>query len=278
MLKGGIAAGAGLMDGKSLLAESWPAPVAPVIVGGLPVAPLTTRQWVELMLSDHEFVRNRGGAPRYHSAVNGNVLSVNATNAEFSAALREADALAADGVPILFGARLFGRVGIPDRAATTDLFHDLARAAEAEGLSMYFLGGTEKENRAAVAEVRRQYPGLRIAGRHDGYFDIGEEAKLMREITGARTDILWVGLGVPREDIFVVRNRAGLQGVTWIKTCGGLFNFLSGSRSRAPLWMRRSGLEWLYRLALEPRRLFRRYFFTNFHALWLMMRLSRGRT
>ncbi|WP_324749647.1 WecB/TagA/CpsF family glycosyltransferase [Sphingomonas sp. LY54] len=210
--------------------------------------------------------------------MNGNVLSVNATNAEFSAALREADALAADGAPILFGARLFGRAEIPDRAATTDLFHDLARAAEDEGLSMYFLGGTEKENRTAVAEVRRQYPRLRIAGRHDGYFDSGEEARLVREISAARTDILWVGLGVPREDLFVVRNRARLHGITWIKTCGGLFNFLSGSRSRAPLWMRRSGLEWLYRLALEPRRLFRRYFFTNFHALWLMLRLSRGRT
>lgn len=263
------------MDEKSLLAENWPAPIAPVIVGGLPVAPLTTCQWVELMLSDHKLVSCAGTEPRYHSAVNGNVLSVNATDPEFRTALSEADALAADGVPILFGARLFARAEIPDRAATTDLFHDLARAAETEGLSMYFLGGTEKENCAAVAEVRRHYPRLRIAGRHDGYFDVGEESVLIREITAAKTDILWVGLGVPREDLFVVRNRGRLHGVTWIKTCGGLFNFLSGSRSRAPLWMRRSGLEWLYRLALEPRRLFRRYFFTNIHALWLMMKQSR---
>jgi len=262
------------MGEKSLLAESWPAPISPVVVGGLPVAPLTTRQWVELMLSDYKSVRSWGGTPRYHSAVNGNVLSINARNPAFREALGEADALAADGVPILFGARIFAGTHIPDRAATTDLFHDLARAAEAEGLSMYFLGGTEEENCAAVARVRRQYPGLRIAGRHDGYFGIEEEPKLIREITAARTDILWVGLGVPHEDLFVVRNRARLHGVTWIKTCGGLFNFLSGSRSRAPLWMRKSGLEWLYRLALEPRRLFRRYLFTNIHALWLMLKQS----
>lgn len=136
---------------------------------------------------------------------------------------------------------------------------------------MYFLGATEEENAAAVANMRVLYPGLRITGRHHGYFTLEEEPDIIADIAAARPDILWVALGIPREDQFVVRNRARLHGITWIKTCGGLFNFLSGRNRRAPKWMCDSGLEWLYRPMLEPRRLAWRYATTNVHAIWLML-------
>jgi exopolysaccharide biosynthesis WecB/TagA/CpsF family protein len=258
------------MRKKLLHANNWSQAIAPVVVGGVPIAPLSTAQWVELMLSDCRAVRGGAGRTQYHTAANGNMLSVYARDRAFREAVDRADAVAADGVSVMWGARLFGRRRIPDRAATTDLFHDLARAAESEGLSMYFLGATPEENAAAVAAVRSRYPRLTIAGSHHGYFSRDEEESIVADIAASRSDVLWVALGVPREDLFVVRNFDRLQGIGWIKTCGGLFNFLSGQRSRAPLWMQRSGLEWVYRMALEPRRLAGRYVVTNIHSIWRM--------
>lgn len=258
------------MIGKTVRADCWPVPVAPVNVGGVSVMPLTTQQWIELMLSDCRAARANRSAARYHTATNGNMLSVFARDPEYRAAIERADAIAADGVSVMWGARVFAGTSIPDRAATTDLFHDLARAAERNGLSMYFLGASAEENAKAVARVRTLYPELRIVGERDGYFKRDEETAVIDAVVAAQPDILWVALGVPREDIFVARHLDRLQGIGWVKTCGGLFNFLSGLRSRAPGWMRSTGLEWLYRLALEPRRLFWRYFVTNIHSIWRM--------
>jgi len=258
------------MAAGALNADNWPGTIEPVRIAGIPVAPLSTAQWIDLLRSDHREIRMCGGRPRYHSAINGNVMSVYARDPAFRAAIDTADAIAADGVPVMVASKLLRGVPIPDRAATTDLFHDIARAAEADGLSMYFLGSTEDENAAAVAAVARLYPALRIAGRQHGYFSREEEAGIVEAIAAAKPDILWVALGMPREDLFAARNLDRLTGVTWVKTCGGLFNFLSGKNSRAPAWMRDRGLEWLYRTILEPRRLLWRYASTNVHALWLM--------
>lgn len=255
---------------RPVTADGWPAPLMPVVVGGVPVAPLTTGQWVELMLSDCRAARAGRARPSYQAATNGNMLSVHARDPAFRAAIARADAVAADGMSVLWGARLFAATRIPDRAATTDLFHDLAAAAERERLSMYFLGASAEENARAVAAVRARYPRLVIAGARDGYFSRDEEEAVVDAIVAARPDILWVALGVPNEDLFVARNLDRLRGIGWVKTCGGLLNFLSGLRSRAPRWMREAGLEWAYRLALEPRRLFWRYTVTNVHSIWRM--------
>lgn len=259
---------------KPLFADGWARPVEPVIVAGMPVAPLTTQQWVELMISDCARARAGKQVPQYHGAINGNAISNFASDLRFRDAIRHSDAIAADGVPVMWAARLIAGREIPDRAATTDLFHDLASAAEEADLSMYFLGAEEKENTAALANVRKLYPRLRIAGAHHGYFSEVEEPEIVQAIADVKPDILWVALGVPREDEFVLRNLQALQGVGWIKTCGGLFNFLSGLRSRAPGWMQRNGLEWVYRMSLEPRRLFWRYATTNVHAIYRILRYT----
>ena len=95
-----------------------------------------------------------------------------------------------------------------------------------------------------------------------------------REIDGLAPDILWLAMGVPAEQRFVAAHAHEMPHVGMIKTSGGLFNFLSGKNSRAPAWMQDAGLEWLYRMALEPRRLFWRYFVTNPVAIWQMLRHS----
>jgi N-acetylglucosaminyldiphosphoundecaprenol N-acetyl-beta-D-mannosaminyltransferase len=163
---------------------------------------------------------------------------------------------------------------LPERVATTDLFHDVASLAVARRASFYMLGGSPGALRKAVATVRRLYPGLDLVGCRHGYFRPEEEDAIVADINAGAPDILWIAMGAPLEQRFAVRNRDRLTGVGVIKTSGGLFDFLSGERSRAPAWMQRLGLEWLYRMLIEPRRLFLRYAVTNPHAAYLLLTRS----
>jgi exopolysaccharide biosynthesis WecB/TagA/CpsF family protein len=242
----------------------------PVVVGGVPVMPLSRSEWAQRLLRDWRMVREAGVGPKFHTTANGNVLSTYGRNPAFREALAKADAIAADGMSVLWGARIFAGRSIPERAATTDLFHDIAKTAEDHGLSMFLFGATEEMNARAVEEVRRLYPRLKIAGSRNGYFQQGEEDRIIAEIVGTKPDIVWVGMGVPRQEIFVATHLEKFTGVTWVKTCGGLYDFLAGHHQRAPAWMRRSGLEWAFRTIKEPRRLFWRYATTNVHAIYRM--------
>jgi len=167
---------------------------------------------------------------------------------------------------------MLGGPPLPERVATTDLFHDVAGRAERLGLTFYLFGATAEENRKACERARTRFPRLNIVGRSHGYLDGAALERRIAEIDGLAPDILWVALGVPREQEFSVRFARRLRHVRVVKTSGGLFNFLSGARARAPLWMQRSGLEWAFRVAQEPRRLFARYALTSPHAIYLLAR------
>lgn len=236
------------------------------------MAALSRRAWAEALVACALARRGMQGiAPYFFTSANGNVLSRYARAPEFRAMIDSADAVDADGQPLVIASKLMTNTPIPERAATTDVYHDVASAAAAKGLSFYLLGGTEEINRIAAERTLAANPGLVIAGRRNGYFRPEEEAAIAAEINSARPDVVWVGLGVPREHAFVVRNRARLTGVGVIKTCGGLFDFVAGKNSRAPYWMQLCSLEWLYRLSLEPRRLFWRYATTNVHSVYLLL-------
>jgi exopolysaccharide biosynthesis WecB/TagA/CpsF family protein len=208
------------------------------------------------------------------TSANGHVISRCARDPTFHALIKQADAIDADGMSVVFASQWLTDSPLSGRVATTDYFHDAAAAAAKYGISFFLLGATPEENERAVSKIRDLYPRLRIAGYHHGFFGINDEKRLVIEITQSRTDILWVGLGVPREHEFITRNRRRLRGVTWAKSCGGLFNFLSETNRRAPEWMQVAGLEWLHRVMLEPKRLFWRYFSTNVHAIYTMLRQS----
>jgi exopolysaccharide biosynthesis WecB/TagA/CpsF family protein len=247
-----------------------PMPAIPTItVGGLPIAVLDragTADWMILRARD----RARAGRPLYLTSANGEVIARAAADPEFARLILAADQIVADGQPLVVASRLRCRMALPGRVATTDLFHDVAERAVATGTTFYMLGATETENARAVANVRRRYPGLAIVGASHGYLKDSALDDKLAEIDALRPDILWLALGVPHEQNFVARHAARLPNVGMIKTSGGLFNFLSGTNSRAPDWMQRASLEWLYRIWLEPRRLFWRYAVTNPKALYLM--------
>ncbi len=186
------------------------------------------------------------------------------------------DLISADGMSVVFASRLFSRPGLPERVATTDAFHDAARVAEREGASFYILGARADVLELALARVRELYPRLNIVGHRDGYFSEADEPAVIDAINRAAPDVLWVGLGVPHQQQFLVRNRHLLTGVGVAKTCGGLFDFLSGKSKRAPKWLQSLGLEWSYRMVRDPLRLVPRYLLTNPHAVFLMATRSNG--
>lgn len=240
-----------------------------VTVGGLPMAVLDragTADWMIAQARRHP----RGSRPLYLTSANGEVIARAARDAGFRDLMLGADQIVADGQPLVIASRLRGSRPLPERVATTDLFHDVARRAEATGTSFYMLGATEAENARAAATVRRLYPRLDLRGHCHGYLSGAALRDKLAEIDALAPDILWLAMGVPHEQTFVAAHAASLPQVGMIKTSGGLFNFLSGTNSRAPDWMQRASLEWAWRVWLEPRRLFWRYAVTNPLAVYLL--------
>ena len=252
----------------------WTVPVADI--GGLPIAVIDRTVSAELMV---ELALSRRGAalpPVVVTSANGQVLSLAARQADIRDLFLAADLIHADGMPLVFVSRLFHQTPLPERVCTTDLFHDVAAVAQQRSARFFLLGATQSVVMKAALHAQELYPDLNIVGYNGGYLrrEFDEDA-IVDAINAAEPDILWLGLGVPREQIFAMRNRDRLRGVGLIKTAGGLFDFLSGKNARAPQWMRNVGLEWAYRLYLEPRRLAGRYFVTNPHALFLLLTRTR---
>lgn len=242
-------------------------------IGGLQTVVTDSAGLAEQMVRDYQANQNAGRTllPKIAFSSNGQGIAYYNTEPDFSALMDQADYIHADGMPVVLASRLFSGPPLPERISTTDFFYPAARAAEDNGLKFFFFGGTEDENRQAVERARQLYPRLLISGRRNGYFSPAEETQIVRTIVESGTDVLWIALGKPRQEEFSCRNRIALTGVTWIKTCGGLYKFLAGIDKRAPQWMQKAGLEWLFRLIQEPRRLFWRYFVTNFQALWFLL-------
>jgi exopolysaccharide biosynthesis WecB/TagA/CpsF family protein len=245
-----------------------------ISLGGLRLAVLDIEQTANFMVDMLVPVR-RIGRPLYLTSANGEVLARCSTEPMTERLFRAADLINADGQPLVTVSRFKSSTPLPERVATTDLFEVVARKAAAAGLSFYMFGADEVENAAAVARVQRMFPNLRIVGHCHGYLKGDALRAKVDEINALAPDYLWVALGVPYEQAFIEEYTPRLSNVGVIKTSGGLFNFLSGSRSRAPQWMQTMGLEWAWRIWLEPRRLFWRYFTTNPRALYLLFNRSR---
>ncbi|HEY4114681.1 MAG TPA: WecB/TagA/CpsF family glycosyltransferase [Rhizomicrobium sp.] len=233
-----------------------------VVVGGLRTACVSREKLASLMVGDCLAARREPRTARLVFASNGHAIALAQKDAEFRRRMEAANLVHADGQPVVVASKLIAGAPIPERSATTDFIHDASHAAAEHGLRFYLLGSTEDVNRECAVVLEQRYPGLRVAGRRNGYFHIRDEWKICDAINESGADVLWVGLGVPFEYEFCVRNQHRLK-VGWIVTCGGCFNFVAGDYARAPQWMQSIGLEWLYRVLREPRRLFWRYAVTN---------------
>jgi N-acetylglucosaminyldiphosphoundecaprenol N-acetyl-beta-D-mannosaminyltransferase len=169
----------------------------------------------------------------------------------------------ADGLPVAWAARLSG--SRTERLAGTDATAMLARWGIGRGLRHYLYGGRPEVLERLRTELERTYPGIRIVGTESPPFrrmSDGEVAESAERVRAADADVLWIGLGAPKQDLMA--DRLGELGAAPVILCiGAAFDFLAGTSRRAPRWMQAYGLEWLYRLVAEPRRLWRRYLIGN---------------
>lgn len=240
-------------------------------IAGIRVATASRAELTEAMVADCLARSETGNSnpPRLVFDANGHAISMAALNNRYRAALDRADLIHADGGFIVTASRWLAGAKIAERSATTDLIHDFAEAAAANGLSFYLFGGTEAVNARCADRLRQLYPRLRIAGRRNGYFNVRQTDEILDEINEVSPALLWIGLGKPQEQIFAIENAQRIR-AGWLVTCGGCFDYIAGNYRRAPLWMQRANLEWLFR-AFTEKRLFWRYLVTSPHAIWLML-------
>lgn len=239
-----------------------------VKVGGMKTACLSRQGLVRAIATEIETHKDHT-PPKLLFDANGHALALAIMDRSYLDDMNKADIIHADGQPLVIASRLLTKSPIPERSATTDLFHDVARTAAADGVKFFLLGGTEEVNKACAEKMQQMYPSLDIAGRRNGYFSPDDEAKVCQEINASGANVIWVGLGKPLEQAFCVRNRDRLN-AAWLITCGGCFNYVTGAYARAPDWMQKAGLEWVHRLLTEPRKLGWRYLTTTPLALILL--------
>ena len=175
--------------------------------------------------------------------------------------VRSADLIVADGMPLIWASRL-QQTPLPARVAGSNLVPLVSDLAAREGLSVFFLGGNEGTAQRAAEVLAERFPGLRIAGTSCPPFGFERSAEqldaIAETIREAKPDIVFVGLGFPKQEKLVERLRLAHPSTWWLGV-GVSFSFVAGEIGRAPLWMQRSGLEWMHRMFQEPRRLARRY-------------------
>ncbi len=205
--------------------------------------------------------------------VNADCLNIAWRDPAYKATLRACDRVFADGIGLRLGGRMLG-FELRDNLNGTDLYPLLCEAAAKAGRSLYLLGARPGIAAAAGEAMRSRFPGLLIAGSRDGYFTARDEPAVVEEINRSGAAILLVALGAPRQEQWIARNRDRLAPLVAMGV-GGLFDFYSGRIRRAPPWMREIGMEWVYRLLQEPRRMWRRYIIGNpvfLYRVWLQKR------
>ncbi len=176
-------------------------------------------------------------------------------------ALQTCDLLLADGQSVVWASRLL-RKPVPERVAGIDIFERLLHIAHKENRSVFLLGARQDVLRDLEAQLRRRFPGLRIAGRRHGYFEDHEAEAIAAEIRDCRPDMLFLGMPSPKKEMFLATFRDTLA-VPVMHGVGGSFDVLAGKTKRAPLSWQKTGMEWAFRLVQEPRRMWRRYLHTN---------------
>jgi N-acetylglucosaminyldiphosphoundecaprenol N-acetyl-beta-D-mannosaminyltransferase len=172
-----------------------------------------------------------------------------------------ADLVGVDGAGIILGARLFG-IRVPERVAGVDLMHNILALCAEQGYRPYLLGARPDVLETALNKLKQRHPNIEIAGSHHGYFKPEQEADIIEAIRAAQPDCLFVGMPTPRKERFMAAHRAALE-VPFVMGVGGGIDILAGHVRRAPDFWQRNGMEWLYRIVQEPRRMWWRYLSTN---------------
>ena len=186
-----------------------------------------------------------------------------------NSSVRECDIINIDGMGVVLGARFLGYT-IPERVAGIDLFYALMSMSSKKDYPIYLLGAKDEVVKNTATKLKILYPKLKIAGYHHGYFWENEKA-IVEKIQASGAKLLFVAITSPKKENFINRWKEKL-GVSFVMGVGGTFDVVSGKVKRAPIWMQKYGLEWLFRIIQEPRRMWKRYLITNTKFLWLLLK------
>jgi N-acetylglucosaminyldiphosphoundecaprenol N-acetyl-beta-D-mannosaminyltransferase len=184
--------------------------------------------------------------------------------------VKSSDLIGIDGMGVVLAARFLG-VDVKERVAGIDLFEEVLAICAKDGFRPFFLGAAPEIIARAVAAVRARYPAIEFAAFRDGYFKQDQENEVVKEIQNSGADCLFIGMPTPRKERFLAAHRRDL-GVSFVMGVGGSFDVIAGHVNRAPHWIQTFGLEWLYRVYQEPRRMWWRYLKTNTIFAGMMIR------
>lgn len=228
-------------------------------IDGVPFDAVTMEQAVLRVIAMAKAVDR----PRYVCTGNVDHLVLIDRDPEFREVYENSDLNLADGMPVVWLSRLMGKTRLPERVAGSDLFWELARVSSSHGLRLFFMGGAPESAANAARAVEKRFSGARIVGTYCPPFETfeseSEQAHIREVVRAAKPDVLLVGLGAPKQEKWIAANAVAL-GVPVSIGVGGSFEMAAGVRRRAPIQMQQLGMEWLYRFAQEPVRLFDRYF------------------
>lgn len=242
------------------------------IVLGVPIAALRLKEISSAIVSLIE----KGGKSRTRTVrdkktifyVNAHCLSIANKDSVYKKILQRATLVYADGIGPIVASKILGRP-LPERTSAPDFIDEIFSVAETKKWSLFLLGNEDNVVRKATENIKKKFPMLIIAGYHGGFFTNNNE--IVKEINLAKPNIVLVGMGTPRQEKWIMNNVDKVNaGTFW--AVGGLFDFLSGNRKRASLWIQRLGFEWAFRLVQEPRRLWKRYLFGNVIFLFSVLR------
>ena len=218
----------------------------------------------------------RDPKPAHVLFLNVDVMTKADKNPDLKNAIAHCDLSLMDGKPPLKIAQKRG-IPLPEKVSGSDFVPAVCAMAEREGLSVFILGGKEGVPEAARDNLVAEHPGLKVVGAYSPKFGFeknsAELEKINKMIVEAKPDILLACLSCPKQEIFVQGNRNSYRAPVSI-SCGATVDFLAGNVQRAPEWVSRAGIEWLYRFLKEPKRLFRRYFIDSWHFLAMCSKSS----
>lgn len=232
---------------------------------GLQVDNLTME---ETLARIDEFIASR--RIHHHVVINVDKIVKTHRDPQLREIINACDLVNVDGQPVIWAARMLGKP-LKERVAGIDLMQRLIAHSAAKGYRLYFLGAKEEIVSRVVEKVRSQHPNVVIAGWRNGYWKEEEEPEVAKAIASARPDVLFVAVSSPKKEIFLSRWKKEIE-APFVMGVGGSFDVVAGLVKRAPVWMQRCGLEWLFRLLQEPRRMWRRYLVEDMQFFGILLR------
>lgn len=215
------------------------------------------------------------GVPVHHVCLNAAKVVRMQDDPALRRIIEESEMVHVDGAPVCWAAGLVG-VSIPERVAGVDFMEALLERAATAGWRVYFLGATEEVVQRAVQVERLRHKGLRVVGYRNGFWSSEEEDAVVADVAATAPDIVLLALPTPKKELFASQHLEALN-ARFVMGVGGSFDVVAGVTRRAPRWMQRAGLEWFFRFAQEPRRMWKRYLVGNSRFIALVARELAGR-